>query len=167
MAAVIAARRIRDKMPRWLWELQVECGHLQYEIVERVPQVPANVMCRACQAEHRLRVLYASIDAARAAVADREDAPDILSVACPEKPFALDGGTQGPAPAVQVEARALAAPHPLPACMRPRPDSAPARRISCPSGPGSEGKRRAARGPGKPDTRRPPDLPGQTLLFEV
>jgi len=99
MAAVLTARVIRDKMPRRLWELQTQCGHTNYELVEQMSKAPVEVLCRVCQAEARLaafRARVASWAARRGRGAGAQPLPSGTStetlVSAGTMPFELDGG---------------------------------------------------------------------------
>lgn len=96
MPAVVSARKIRDRMPRWLWEIRPECGHFHYELADKIAVAPVSVMCRVCQAEARL-VAYRARVAERTACtnprASRIGDVELESIsAIPPMPFELDGG---------------------------------------------------------------------------
>ena len=38
MARIISAKKIKDRMPRWLWQMKTDCGHFHYELVKEYPE---------------------------------------------------------------------------------------------------------------------------------
>jgi hypothetical protein len=99
MSRVTAAVVIRDKMPRRLWELKLQCGHTNYELVEQTPKAPVEMLCRVCQAEARLAAFRARVASWAARRGRGAGAQPVLSGPSAEgllpagtMPFELDGG---------------------------------------------------------------------------
>jgi hypothetical protein len=191
MSRVVSARKIKDRLPRWLWELRPECGHFHYEKVESYPQQPVHVICRVCTATKRLASYRARVASASDGGGQVGGRPPVLSGSSTEgaqKPLVLDGGiaipqqqaVQGVAPA-EIPQETTAWAHrdgqaaednpeyrgDLPSCMRPRPGAPAPRRVAGAAGEGSEDQAGVA-GATKVHRRyrkRGPD-PNQTRLFE-
>lgn len=185
MGRVIEVRRIRDKMPRRLWEMKVECGHFHYELVEKFPSPPANVLCRVCASTQRVRRWIATLsepelDIVRAhpilsrliperskRTSNQVGTPDMPYAQAKAVPFKLDGGLSiqesRPETAQAAPVKAMER-YPLPVCMQPRPGAAVPKPLDLASGAVQEGKKAVK---AAPKGRRRGQDPDQTHLFDT
>ena len=164
MSRVVSARKIRDRMPRDLWELRPDCGHYHYEKVSEFPQQPVHVICRVCVCLARTARLVATLSDADKRRLEGEVVLSGIVTEGEQRGLVLDGGIAIPQKqAVQEVAapeilksgsgwahldgqEAIDGPEyrgSLPSCMQPRPGAPAPRPVAglsrpAPEGPGGE-----------------------------